>query len=549
MNYEEGDSHYRALEIRLSELRLKRSSWESQFSDIRRFIRPVSAPFSQGSSLTKGEQLHNEIFDSTAPWAAEQLANGLHSYLTSSTERWFSIGLRGHRTEKLNRSERMWLEEVADTIYHYYSMPESNHTPSLHEGYLDIGAFGTMAIFQEWDDQNGLPIFHPVSMGDLFIDEGANGHIDTAFRVRVMTRRQILQEWPDSQNLEQLQKASNETQYEVIHAVYPRRDKSPGLFANKKPWASCYFCPSLKHIFSESGYDTFPYHVARWAKQTGEVFGRGPGLAVLPSVKMINAMKKELLVSAQLANSPPVVFEEDSILLPVDTDKGISLAPRSILWKTLGTEMPQPLMSGSQPQLTLEMLQAEREQITQAFYIDYLIRAKKRERQSVTEILDDRGEMLRQMAPMIGRLQTEFLGTMIARTYQLLWTHRKMPRSPATLEGRPLEIIYTSPAAKAQLGTKGSQLSAFIQDLSVWANIKPDILEGLETDEVLAILAEARDVSPRVIKDPKKRQAEQEQMQQQQQMMQMAEMGPQLGQTLKNVAEARQVDPSMAGLL
>lgn len=308
----------------------------------------------------------------------------------------------------------------------------------------------------------------------------------------------------------------------------------------KKPYAEFYFCPSLDVLLDEGGYDDFPYHVPRWTKLAGEMMGRSPAMSVLPDIKMVNQMSKELLFSAQLANMPPLVFDEDSMLLPVKT-----VTPKSILFKQQGAEMPQPLMSGTQPQLAFEDLEQRREVIRRAFFVDFLLRPKKKERQTTLEIQDDRAEMLRQMAPMLGRVQDELLGDMVKRSFRILARQGKFPDPPAELQGRPLEIVYTSPAAQAQYGTKAVAISQFLQDLAQVAQFDPQVPMVLDTEKLVEELAKLRDVTRRIMKDPREIMAEKQAAAQQQQMMAMAQSAGDVSGAIKDVAQARAADPTL----
>ena len=533
---------------RYLELQAKRSGFHSQYQEIQRYVRPNSSSFSLGGDATIGETQHKDMFDSTACWACDQFANGLHSSVTNPSERWFQIAVAGVKTEKLSRNVRAYLDDVSDAIYYHYSLSESAFTSALHENYQDLGAFGTDILYQDWNPNTRSLVFIPVSLGEAYIDENVYGLIDTVFRVKQMPLRNLLQLFPDAADRDGIKGQDPQKTYTLIHSVYPREDWRYGLSKTDKPFASVYWSPDVKGVFSESGYDTLPYHVSRWTKQTGEVYGRGPGMSVLNSIRYLVQMKKELMVSAQLLNRPPIVADEDSLLVPVGK-KGVTIAPGSLLYKTMGAEMPQPLLSGSQPNFSLEMIESERDAIRRAFYVDFLIREKKKERQSVLEIQDERGEMMRQMAPMCGRIETEKLGPMISRSYQLLNKHRMLPEMPAEIRGQRLALTYTSPVARAQLGAKGLALQGLVQDLTSIGSIFPQIFSHLDENELLNVFVEARGVPTKVIKSAEQQQKEAQAQAQAQQAQMMMEAAPQMGKALKDVAQARQIDPSMTGLL
>lgn len=544
----------KALKQQFSQAKLHRSTWEEHWDGVQRLVRPDTAQFmNQERGSIRGEKRNLEIYDATAPWALDQFSAGLHSMLTDSTIRWFGLGILGEETSELSRQALLKLEFVADRIYHEFSIPEANLNPTLHENYLDIGAFGTAVQYQYWDPRLRLVRFRPYPLANCFIAENADGQIDKMWRVEFLSPRKVLEYWPFLENDEKFKQMKDTpgAQFEIVHLVCPRTERDIRNFTGTgKPFASYFFGMDIGvDVLSEGGYDYFPYNVPRWTKLAGEMYGRSPAMSVLPDIKMVNQMSKEMIVAAQLANFPPVVFDEDSILVPASGSDRLSMTPKAMWFKRQGTEMPQAVNSGMQPQLTLEMLQARHERIGQAFYIDHLIRQKKKERQTTTEILDDRAEMMRQLNPQLGRLHTELLSNMIKNTKFILEREGEFGEWPMELQGRQLKIVYINPAAKAQQGTKAMQMSAFLQDITPLINVKPDLADWIDEEETLNEYAIARDVSRKVIRDPKLVEQMRSRRERQQDAAAMTQAAPDVGKTFKDLAQARQVDPSLLGLL
>lgn len=534
-----------ALQERLAMLKRIRSPWEGSFDEIQRLVRPNTISFRNLRGQPQGQKKHEDLLDGTAAWSLEQFAAGLGSFLTSPGERWFEVALEGYKAKDLPKELVIWLERVSDAIYYSYALPASGQASALHELYLDVGAFGTGVVLLEEGHKNAPLVFRGFPLGQNFMDEDENGTTDTNFRVWYPTKRNILQQFPDAINVERLEKAKDDDRFEVVHAVMPRNDRNPEDKSSKgKPFASFYFSPDLEAILSESGFDEFPYMVPRWSKLPGETYGRSPAMSVVPDIKMLNQMVREMIFSAQLSNRPPFVFDDDSMLLPVKT-----ILPGSILYKNTGAEMPTPLLSGSQPMLTLEMINENRDAIRRAFYVDFLLRPKKKERQTTTEIMDDRSEMLRQMGPMLGRLQTELLGPMIRRSFFILSRKNLLPPAPPVAQeflGTPLDIHYISPAAKAQFGSKAGSVMQYIQDVAQLGPLfGPEIAQSINIPELMAELARLRDVSRRVIKSPAEIKKAQKEMQEAQQTQQMMEAAPDGAKAMKDIAQARQADPTL----
>lgn len=539
----------KAIKTEYSEAKTHRAVWQDHWQQLRRWCRPTSPDFftSQTNRL-RGDRRHDEIYDSTAPWALDQFASGLSAVLTDPSSRWFGIGLQGVPMEELAREERLYLEDVADRIYFELSLPDSGAYATLHENYMDIGCFGTAVQFQFWDRKNSHMKFRSCPLADCFLAENNTGEIDKVFYRRKLNTRQMLQEFPQLINQpKEIFDPDKDREYELVHFVAPRRERvRGGILAVNKPWASYYFEPELPIILEESGFDYFPYNTARWTTVAGETYGRSPGMSVLADVRTLNQMQKELLVSAQLANFPPIVAEDDSILLPLAGNQGhqLTLTPKSVLWKEQGAEFPQAINSGMQPQLTLEMMQDLRQSVQRAFFVDHLIREKKKERQTTTEILDERGEMLRQLQPNFYRINSELHDNMIKTAHFLLERRGELPEPPQSLNGERMDVFYFSPAAKAQLGTKAQNISAFLQDITPLVSVDPTLLEEIDRSAMLAEYAKAREVF-RIMKSPEVREREKAAAAQQQQQQALLEAAPQAAKAAKDVADARQKDPSL----
>lgn len=222
---------------------------------------------------------------------------------------------------------------------------------------------------------------------------------------------------------------------------------------------------------------------------------------------------------------------------------------RQIMFHEAGSEKPSPIMAGNQPQYVMEMIRMYRDSVNRSFFVDQIIRQEKKERQSVTEIQDVRGQMLNQLAPLLNRMETEYLGPAIEATFELLDRAGELPEKPASLAGASLEVSYSSPASQSQFATRLSDISAFMQDIAPLAQVKPEIMNAVNEQKLLASYAQYRNISPEVIKTEEEvseiSRAAQEQIQQQQAVT----AAPQIGGAMKDIAQAKQLDPEGVGQL
>tara|TARA_X000001388_G_scaffold35474_3_gene24990 strand:- start:4709 stop:5776 length:1068 start_codon:yes stop_codon:yes gene_type:complete len=339
-------------------------------------------------------------------------------------------------------------------------------------------------------------------------------------------------------------KDSVHNKYELIYTVEPNESgEAGGRIGSNRPYKVTYWCPKLKDVIQEDGISYFPFLIPRWSKLADEIYGRGPAFSCLSQIRALNKMVKEALTAAEYLNFPTLIAEEDSIMLPM------KYGSRQVMFHEPGSEKPSPILAGNQPQYVMEMIRMYRESINRAFFVDQIIRQEKKERQSVLEIQDTRGQMLNQLAPLLNRMESEYLGPAIEATFTLLERAGALPDRPESLDGAILEISYSSPSSQSQYATRLSDIQAFMQDVAPLAQIKPEILQALNEQKLLQSYSKFRNLDPEIVKSEQEfAQIQQQQAEAQQQEMAM-QSAPPIAGAMKDIAQAKQVDPEGVGQL
>ena len=501
---------------RFDKMRGNRSTWEAHWQEIAELVLPRRADFV--SKQTRGLKRTEKIYDGTAPWAAEQLAAGLQSFLTSPEQPWFALTLK-NKMMLNNKGVRDWLLETQRAMYDVFNSPEMNFHPQAHELYLDVSAFGTSVMYIDEEVGKGIR-FSTLHLADCFIMEDHQGKIDTLDRRIKMSYRQIIQRWGlKSLNAKMTRDAEQDQDKEVdlIHCVMPRSDYS-GRTKKKdqksKSWGSYYIHIDTRHVVHESGYDEFPFLVPRWSKLVGETYGRSPAMTVLPDVKMLNEMSKTVIKAAQKAVDPPLMVPDDGFMNPVRT------VPGGLNYYRSGTQdRIEPLKNHQNFTVGLDMMQQRREHITKAFYVDMLLtpqQSKTHMEQTATEILQRREEKMRLMSPMMGRMQSEFLGPLIKRVYALLERSNRLPVLPLMGDLGALEIEYVSPIARAQKAIESESLIRTLEIMSPFIEADPSLMSNIDGDKAFRWVAKLFAIPSNIMKDEQT--VEQERMAQQQQV-------------------------------
>jgi len=517
-------------------LRNNRGTWDSHWQEVTELVRPSAADFNN-SQMTKGAKRNNRIFDGTALWSLNQFAAGLHSYVTPPTDRWFQFTVEDP-TLLENEEVIAWLELASDIVFWLYAKPEANLNPVLHEGFLDLGAFGNLVIFQDWNVASRRPIFRTYPLAHTVYQENDEGLVDTVMRSQMFTTRQAQQMFGD-QLPDKIRDAKDpEKEWEFVHAVFPREDvkwhMSKAIVTNM-PFRSLWISCDGKKIVRESGFHEMPYHIARWERVAGEAYGRGPAMTCLPDIKMINAMAKTVIQAAQKAVAPPMVVPSDGILLPVRT------VPDGLIFKEPGSDPITQLPPG-RIDIGVDLMDRRKEHIQQSFYVDLMRMWRKTERMTQMEVAELRNDQLRNMSPMLGRIHTELLSPMVRRTARAATRAGLMPELPPNMEGQKIRLEYVSPAARAQEGTKAMAIQQFVQDLVPFAQVDPSILDPIDWDAYSREMAKVRGVSRRIIRGAE--QIEEirngrKQAQQMQQMQQMAASAAPAAGAIRDIAAAQ----------
>ena len=438
----------------------ERTNFASHWQEIAELVSPRKVDFV--GVRQPGEKRMVKVYDSTAIHSNELLAAGLHGMATNPASKWFSLRLVGVRIpgpdgKAIDANDlpivQKYLSDVEDIMWQRLYQPGTNFTTTLHEVYLDMGAFGSAVMFLGQRDDGGL-LFEARALAECVIAENAEGRVDTLFRKTEYTVRQLMQmeriaDWEVSDQVRDKAKTKKlDEKVFVIHAVYPREDRDTTLSKpgpKDMPYASVYFEHETGHRLSESGFPEFPYMVPRWSKYSGEVYGRSPGMLALPDVKMLQAMMLTVIKAAQKIVDPPLWLRDDGVIGQVRTiPGGINY------WRGDPNQgvMLQPVAGQALP-VTLEMLEDLRNRIRSTFYVDVLQFASDAD-MTATEVMQRTSERMRLLGPLEGRLQSELLGPLIERMFGILNRMELLPPAPKEIQEQEFTVEYVSPLATAQ---------------------------------------------------------------------------------------------------
>lgn len=478
-----------------------RSTFAQHWEEIRRVTAASAAPFI--GTQPAGAKAHQDVFDNTGEIASEQLASALNGSMTSPSARWFAIEAED---PKVNENEEVgrWLEHATDRMYAPFNSVVGNFGSQIHEVYLDLVDFGTACLYVADEPGRGI-LFSARPLSEIYLAEDAHGRIDTVFRRYKMTARQAVQRFPKGCPTEIREIATQpdgaDKEFEFVHAVYPRKEFDAAKRDRKnKPVASEHVCVEYKCTVEESGYDEMPYMTPRWTKRAGEIYGRGPGMKALADVKMLQRMMRVTIRGSEKVIDPPLLAPDDGVMGPVRTaPSAINIVRADLL---TGQEAPiRPLVTGGRPDMGEEFMKSVRERIEAAYYYNLLNAMMRNPEMTATQANLLAIEVRRILGPVLGRLESELLGPLIQRVFEIMFRANAFDPPPPALHGQKLKIVYVSPIAKAQ---RAEEALAIDQTLAAGAQamqMKPDVLDNVDIDAAFRRLADLRGLPKDLLRD------------------------------------------------
>lgn len=489
------EKHARRMQV----LKNRRNNWESHWQEITELCIPRKSDII--TTRTPGTKKMTKVFDSTALQAVELLAAGLNSFLTSTVNRWFS--LRTAVEELMDHHEvKVWLEDVEKKMYSVFNT--SNFGNEMHEIYMDLGTIGTGSMYIAEDDET-ICRFHTRHIAETFIDEGADGRINTMYRSFRYTSRQAAEMFGEdnlSKAIKENLKGKPDDYHEFVHIVGPRDDRDfQAVDALNMPWASLYVESKTKHLISEGGYNDFPFVVPRWLKGTQETYGRSPAMAALPDIKMLNKMSESEIKAGQKVVDPPYAMPSDGVIGSVKLNAGGLTAVRWDMFNKPG-QIFQPLFTGANFPISFEMTEQRRNSIRKTFFTDLFLLIMERPQMTATEVVERNEEKMALLSPILGRLMSEMLNPLIDRVFGIMLRRGMFGPPPQILRGQDLRVEYVSPLARAQKLWEVKSIEKTLLQITPLAADHPELWDNYNLDKTARYLAEANGY-PQELLNPK----------------------------------------------
>lgn len=537
---------------RWRKLHANKSQWLLHWEDLAYILLPRRLGFV--TQMVEGERRTEEIYDGTPMRAARGLANAVGQLLRPEGEKWFLIRAE---EDALNNSDEVveWLKRAENKLLAAMFNSKARFRQASGESDTDLVVFGSAVMFTGLSDKGPRLKYLNIDLKDADIGLDDDGNVDTMFQRRWYTLRQAEQRFTKSRLSENLQskfETQNEdqldTKYEFLRVVTPRPNgNEEARLARNFPFTNDWIEVDTMHEISEGGFRGFPFVVPRWDTSSGEIYGRSPGMIALPDSETLNAMGETILVSGQKQAEPSVFAPNDSSFDAVnsfsggityyDVDTAVQL--RGNPFFTLDQNFNLPI--------TRDMQLDTRLQVEAAFFKNVFNLPVRGPEMTATEVIARKEEFVREVGAVFGRLESDYLGPIVERSFSILLRTGFFDPIPEVLINKDVRFEYTSPLKRIREQAEAAAARLWVQGLTELrdATGKPEVMDIVNADNIARFSARALDLpegsansEEEVAAIRAKREEEEAEMAERMKVAQEAEIASNAGRAAKDINEA-----------
>ena len=466
--------------------------WLNVWREVRKYVMPTYSDYK-----TEGGIRGQEIFNTTAIEARARLAAGIYNWMAPPDKRWFELM---PQDEELAKDEEVkdYFGEVTRIVS--IALANSNWPTVLIQALNNLACGLDAVVYCEDGGEKSVLNFRSFPVETVCYAENSQGRVDTLFREMEMTARQLVQEFDQANLPERIRndaysEKQKDNKHKILHAVFPRCDRIEGCQdAKNMPFADVYIDIESKSIIYESGFEEYPFAVCHFEKADNESYGRGPGMNMLPTIKMCNRMSQAYILGREHQSDPTYLVPDGSLL-----SKDFNKDP--------GAVIPyKPDINGSKPEMLpntvnfgtlFEDIKSIEETIKYGFFWDIFDPLGDLKQITATEAeIRNEGKLI-PFAPLSGSLHSDLFRVIIHRVYGICMRRGYLPAQPPRLAESPdykVEFVSKIALSMKKLETLGwLQTEASLTNL---AAVKPEIIDNFDTDKIVREMGLANGIAP-----------------------------------------------------
>ena len=490
----------------------KKDEWRSIYERCYEYALPQRNLYSgYYEGKVAGKSKMARVFDSTAIHATQRFANRLQAGLFPPYKTWCRL----EPGTSVPQESKIQAQEVLDkfNVRMFDTLRQTNFDLAMGEFLLDL-AVGTGVMMITPGDEVTPIRFTAIPQYLVAVEEGSYGKVDNVYRKLRVKAEAIQREFPDIQVTAELQEAIDrkpEEDLDLFDAVI--FDQQTGRYHYHVVWLA----KKQELVYREMR--SSPFIVARYMKVAGEVYGRGPLVTAISDIMTLNKTVELVLKNASLAISGVYTAADDGVLNP----QNIRIQPGAVI-AVARNGGPQGASLAPLPKSgdfnTSQIVMQDLRMNIKKIMMDDTLPPDNMSARSATEIAERTRELATNLGSAFGRLITETMVPIVARTLYVL-DQQGLVDLPLKVNGVEVKVTPISPLAQAQ---KLQEINDLVQYMQIANSMGPQGQATIAVPKVLEFIAERLGITQDVLNSQEEQQMIMQQMAQMQQ--QMAEPQP-----------------------
>lgn len=407
-------------------------------------------------------------YDGTAVLALDQAGASIYSMLTAVDNIWAPLEFDDDWRKK-DAEARAWISETNRIVFASLDPSRDNFYNDAPEVILDSIGLGDGVFYSS--RRPGSALFHSkaIPWRECCFDIGSFGevsHFDRWYSEPLWNVAELFgKDKLPARVAKRLESTPNE-KVDLLHTVVP--NEGSNRISSVHRFMSVYALLETSTDLSWGGYRDMPYFVSRWGVGSGETYGLGRGIMALPDAQILNEMSRTSIVAAQKAAEPPMAAHDELAGI-------VSMDPNFLNYGAIddaGNRLIQPINTGANVGITLEMADQRRQQIKDAFY-HAMLSLVGSPTPSVVEILKNDERRDQSMGPNLARIISEFLAPFIEGRYRELKRAGRIPPPPEVAADAPLKVRFVSPLARAHKSQAAQATMQAVRGVAEIAAVDP----------------------------------------------------------------------------
>lgn len=500
----------------------RKQLWYGELYRCYRYALPGRNPYhegrrglgSGGAATSPGSRRNDEIYDSTLIEATQRLANRVQSAVFPTGQDWAQLrpgpALRVGGVAS-DRAVGGKLRELQAEIF--ASIHSSNFALELGEALLELVATGTCCLLVQRAEANANSRvgFEHVSQAEVALEGGPGNSIWGVYRKDMLTRDMVRARWPGA-NLEgwdedeDIERDGVPRPRSVEEACYWDLDSLLWRYVVLLPAGDDMEVSDEPLVIHESEYVYSPWVIGRWSRGGGEVQGRSPVMAALPTQLTMDKAVEFVLKNASMRLAGMFAYSHGGVMNP----KNLSVKPGT--WIAVRQASgPQASVArldvGGDLHMSQFVLQELREQV-KGIMLDEGLPEESAGIRSATEIVERVRALQQDLGSPYNRIIQELGIPILQRTLHVL-TEADPGLGMGTagtvrLGGAEVAVEFTGPLALAQRFVESETLTQWLQ-LGT-SLVGPEAVNfSVRTENVMAKFAELLDVDRALLRDEDER--------------------------------------------